>query len=1345
MLSRRGSNREQGKPPSLLLRKDSAKEKGKAREREDDPSQSGASSSQTTATGWYEGWKTPMLETGSAEVIETPQMTASRDPETGRKMINQYLVLHEIGHGTHGTVRLGRDMSFDFPPAESSEIYEASVTFPSSPYYAIKMVDRVPKRKKLQTLRKAALGKTDGGKLVGESEIRKEIAIFKKVAHPNIVRMREIIDDLEQSKIFMILEYCEGGEIHWKEDEGGPALTVGETRRIFRDTLLGLEYLHHQGIIHRDIKPSNLLLSGDGLVKISDFGCSHYSEALRVASSQAGPEGDRYVDDVELAKTAGSPAFFAPEMCYSGLDDEPNNRDSMSLSSQGATPVQELPGFTLRPPSVADSLTGGAGVGELRPSGSDPLALSPSGRTFPLKLTRSNDSVPSRRGRPDSLRTQSTATVHRKERLPITNAIDVWALGVTLYCLLFGRTPFDAPNEYLLMQVIPVADFEVPLTMGREQLSTDSPEGREAVDLLRRLLAKKPSNRISLEQAKKHPFTLRGISDPSAWLASTDPHAQTFVTVSNDEVLAAVTKSSSFRDKFKKGMKSIGHKLQILSGGGRSRSRSIGEVDSGTTNTSAENSTVPSTVPSQSSLQGQATPGGRFKARLPSMSRDASPMLSPNPQASLSRRFSILGGGAKVHEQGPSPMRQTVQLASPSVSPHPQLTPDGASEALNRSASAQSSVGMGAGSISGSSATPQGRPGFIARRPSLNRQPSHLAPPTGSKSTVVTPLTEEPRSPRQMASTSSLDKYKSAVPNVSPPSSINLRRRQSSEPDIPARHRSPSNASSNGMGGFGKLVRLLSRNSSQRSNGRFRRRDRAAGNSGVSSVEDGDDHAIASVSAGTSPREVSGRMSLDADIPPRRSQETFESSSYSSRGVMPSPDRSAFHGAPWESRLRAGPALRRGSNLSEEFARAVYEGEEEVDWNESLTDDEEFDTEPPTRVGAGAGPSARGLTASAPSFGWHNGTRGRDPFRGRQMEDAFGDIDISDHGHDADYDLAPDETPNGHGDAAADAFGGWGVKGSLGLDVSSPHTPMSPISPILGKGASTLSTPAAEGTEGSGYLTPTPTAATGTTPLITPQPQGIPVSGSSSAHPYVVSHAPSLEAIPDASPPVPKHTPILPLNPTDGSPAPAPTHEHEPSSASPSLLSSMNPSRPHAPSPVSHPGLSSPIAVSPSPPVHASPTWSTHSELSSSLGHAYSHGHLQSPTHGHPHAHGHGHGHTSHANTFPRSPRASASASHSPYRSTGLAHERARSPLGRDDGGPALPNGHGSPMRVGLARQSSSRSAKGLTLGGQEAGNGNGNGFGAEGGEEDEGLAISIGGKRGRKGSVIVRKPTSEE
>lgn len=75
-----------------------------------------------------------------------------------------------------------------------------------------------------------------------EGRIRKEIAIFKKVNHPNVVRMKEIIDDPDSSKLFMILEYCENGEIHWKDEDGLPALTVSEIRRIFRNTLLGLEY-----------------------------------------------------------------------------------------------------------------------------------------------------------------------------------------------------------------------------------------------------------------------------------------------------------------------------------------------------------------------------------------------------------------------------------------------------------------------------------------------------------------------------------------------------------------------------------------------------------------------------------------------------------------------------------------------------------------------------------------------------------------------------------------------------------------------------------------------------------------------------------------------------------------------------------------------------------------------------------------------------------------------------------------------------------------------------------------------------------------------------------------------
>jgi serine/threonine protein kinase len=42
--------------------------------------------------------------------------------------------------------------------------------------------------------------------------------------------------------------------------------------RYFCQLIDGLEYLHSQGIIHKDIKPSNLLLTTDGMLKISDLG-----------------------------------------------------------------------------------------------------------------------------------------------------------------------------------------------------------------------------------------------------------------------------------------------------------------------------------------------------------------------------------------------------------------------------------------------------------------------------------------------------------------------------------------------------------------------------------------------------------------------------------------------------------------------------------------------------------------------------------------------------------------------------------------------------------------------------------------------------------------------------------------------------------------------------------------------------------------------------------------------------------------------------------------------------------------------------------------------------------------
>ncbi|OSX57676.1 hypothetical protein POSPLADRAFT_1124934, partial [Postia placenta MAD-698-R-SB12] len=149
---------------------------------------------------------------------------------------------------------------------------------------------------------------------------------MKKCCHPHVVRLLEVIDDNLNERIFMVMEYLGGGELKWRTSTHEPVLRVDQTRRICRDVILGLEYLHHQGIIHRDIKPANLLWTSDRrTVKITDFGVSHFSYAQRLAAAGAGivPSGDTdpiLMDDSDLSKTAGTPMFLAPEIVSDTAD-----------------------------------------------------------------------------------------------------------------------------------------------------------------------------------------------------------------------------------------------------------------------------------------------------------------------------------------------------------------------------------------------------------------------------------------------------------------------------------------------------------------------------------------------------------------------------------------------------------------------------------------------------------------------------------------------------------------------------------------------------------------------------------------------------------------------------------------------------------------------------------------------------------------------------------------------------------------------------------------------------------------------------------------------------------------
>ncbi|XBH96575.1 hypothetical protein VPH35_086935 [Triticum aestivum] len=131
--------------------------------------------------------------------------------------------------------------------------------------------------------------------------ILQEMSILGSLSHPNILRLINTIETGE--KLFLVLEYCDGGDLEaYRQTHGGPRNRLPEaTARDFaRQLAEGLKVLRGQRIVHRDLKPQNLLLSADGdaiTLKIGDFGFA------------------RSLMHENLAATfCGSPYYMAPEI-----------------------------------------------------------------------------------------------------------------------------------------------------------------------------------------------------------------------------------------------------------------------------------------------------------------------------------------------------------------------------------------------------------------------------------------------------------------------------------------------------------------------------------------------------------------------------------------------------------------------------------------------------------------------------------------------------------------------------------------------------------------------------------------------------------------------------------------------------------------------------------------------------------------------------------------------------------------------------------------------------------------------------------------------------------------------
>eukprot|EP01051_Picozoa_sp_SAG22_P012983 SAG22_NODE_1404_length_4491_cov_3.411885_4_plen_567_part_00 len=185
--------------------------------------------------------------------------------------------------------------------------------------YAMKVFRMAQLRKQMRGGLRRRRGKGGAPPSQADVMVEHEIAVMKKLDHPNVCKLKEVIHDEKGQMIYLVSEYLCGGSLEqFRLQCDGGRVPMLRLQRILSDVGAGLAYLHESaGCAHCDLKPENIILiskvAEDAVAKIVDFRTAQI--LAPILTSQAGPGSGVAVDDLAAVKHVGTTAFYAPEMC----------------------------------------------------------------------------------------------------------------------------------------------------------------------------------------------------------------------------------------------------------------------------------------------------------------------------------------------------------------------------------------------------------------------------------------------------------------------------------------------------------------------------------------------------------------------------------------------------------------------------------------------------------------------------------------------------------------------------------------------------------------------------------------------------------------------------------------------------------------------------------------------------------------------------------------------------------------------------------------------------------------------------------------------------------------------
>lgn len=98
----------------------------------------------------------------------------------------------------------------------------------------------------------------------------REISLLKELQHPNIVALQDVI--MEEKRLYLIFEFLTYDLKKYLDKLEKKYMDEAQLKSFLYQILEAILFCHQRRILHRDLKPQNLLVQGDNIIKIADFG-----------------------------------------------------------------------------------------------------------------------------------------------------------------------------------------------------------------------------------------------------------------------------------------------------------------------------------------------------------------------------------------------------------------------------------------------------------------------------------------------------------------------------------------------------------------------------------------------------------------------------------------------------------------------------------------------------------------------------------------------------------------------------------------------------------------------------------------------------------------------------------------------------------------------------------------------------------------------------------------------------------------------------------------------------------------------------------------------------------------